>query len=100
MDSFVFIFQVGPLGRRSLQQLAARTALSGTNRVFYGRAGYCTRLPRSPPVGRGRHQRTQRPLPLRLSLAFKLHACRITPAWEYGPVRPSWWSLNVAETYS
>ena len=72
--------QVGPLGRRSLQQLAARTALSGTNRVFYCRAGYCTRPPRSPPVGRGRHQRTQRPLPLRLSLAFKLHACRITPA--------------------
>ena len=57
--------QVGPLGRRSLQQLAARTALSGTNRVFYCRAGYCTRPPRSPPVGRGRHQRTQRPLPLR-----------------------------------
>ncbi len=72
--------QVGPLGRRSLQQLAVRTALSGTNRVFYCRAGYCTRPPRSPPVGRGRHQRTQRPLPLRLSLAFKLHACRITPA--------------------
>ena len=72
--------QVGPLGRRSLQQLAVRTALTGTNRVFDCRAGYCTPPPRSPPVGRGWHQRTQRPLPLRLSLAFKLHACRITLA--------------------
>jgi hypothetical protein len=41
--------QVGPLGRRSLQQLAARTALSGTDRVFDCRAGYCTRPPTPRP---------------------------------------------------
>eukprot|EP01044_Picomonas_judraskeda_P013161 COSAG03_NODE_1961_length_3293_cov_2.079524_2_plen_102_part_00 len=41
--------QVGPLGRRSLQQLAARTALSGTNRVFDCRARYCTRPPTPRP---------------------------------------------------
>jgi hypothetical protein len=55
--------QVGPLGRRSLQQLAARTALSGTDRVFHCRAGHCTRPPRNPPVGRGWHQRIHRPVP-------------------------------------
>jgi hypothetical protein len=55
--------QVGPLGRRSLQQLAARTALSGTDRVFHCRAGHCTRPPRNPPLGRGRHQRIHRPVP-------------------------------------
>ena len=42
--------QVGPLGRRSLQQLAARTALSGTNRVFYCRVGHCARPPAPQPA--------------------------------------------------
>ena len=55
--------QVGPLGRRSLQQLAARTALSGTDRVFHCRAGYCTRPPPQPTLGPRWHQRIQRPVP-------------------------------------